>query len=55
MMSCGGGSLQLRVKARQGFHVSVPVLDEAGWNRFAGQDRGIPRRFPRLREYGLLL
>jgi hypothetical protein len=41
--------------ARKGFHAPVPVLDEAGWNCFAGQDPGIPRRFPRLREYGLLL
>lgn len=41
--------------ARKGFHVSVPILDEAAWNRFAGQDPSVPRTFRRLREYGRLL
>jgi len=41
--------------ARKGFHVSIPVLDEATWKRFATLDPAIPRTFPRLREYGRLL
>lgn len=41
--------------ARKGFHVSVPVMDEVTWNRFAAQDPSIPRTFSRLRAYGRLL
>lgn len=41
--------------ARKGYHVSVPLLDEVAWNRFAVQDPAIPRSFARLREYGRLL
>ncbi len=41
--------------ARKGFHVSIPLMDEATWKRFATQDPTIPRTFARLREYGRLL
>lgn len=41
--------------ARKGFHVSVPVIDEATWNRLSVQDTFVPQIFSRLREYGRLL